>query len=59
MNKLEEQIRANKTVVEEKFANKNAATSKNKNQTKSGFSDGWDKGWGNYGKTFKPVEIKF
>ena len=59
MNKLEQKIKDNKSIVEKKLANKNVPTSKNLNRTKSGFSDGWDKGWGNYGKTFKPVEIIF
>ncbi|MEI9943613.1 MAG: hypothetical protein WDN26_05275 [Chitinophagaceae bacterium] len=59
MNKLELKIIANKSIVEEKLVNKNAATSKNRNKIKSGFSNSWDNGWGNYGKTFKPVEIKF
>ena len=57
MNKLEQKIKNNKSIIEEKLASKNAPTSKCFDPIKSGFSDGWDKGWGNYGKTFKPVGI--
>mgnify|MGYP001551724942 CR=1 FL=1 len=59
MNNLEKKIKENKSVIEKKFANKNIETSKNEKEVKSFFNKDWDKGWGNYGKTFKPVEIKF
>ncbi len=59
MNKLEEKIKANKLIIEEKMGDKNSAIPKSKNSTKSGFGDAWDKGWGNYGKISKTVDTSF
>jgi hypothetical protein len=49
MNTLEEKVRANETILSEKFINKDSVVSKNRVSTKTGFTDGWDKGWGNHG----------
>ncbi len=48
MNKLEEKVRANQAMLDEKFSNKKAIRV-NRGKTKTGFTDGWDKGWGNHG----------
>jgi len=50
MNNLEQKIRKNKPLFDQQFENKNKSSSVNLPTIKTGFSDGWDKGWGNYGK---------
>jgi hypothetical protein len=55
MKTLEKKIKDNKSLIEKKFLEKNLNISQTKGDLKMGHSKSWDNGWGNYGKTYKPV----
>lgn len=56
MKTLEAKIKENISLIDKKIK-KIEETAPKMSKNKVGYNKSWDKGWGNYGKTFKPNEI--
>ena len=49
MNNLEVRIKSHKQDFYKKFEKRAEEADVTQNNVKTGFTDGWDKGWGNHG----------